>query len=184
MTLPLNTILPLHSENIQQGGKNLEKYMRELVFTMQRQYEDIAQAVNGDIRNSQEPGNQNYTPTIEGATVAGVGTYTNQIGWVLRQGLMVDVWFNIKWTAHTGTGGLVLTLPYKSAVTPGNPWVGSIIASGITFTGYLCGSVSPDTRNLRIIDTQSGGSAVEIAILNSATLTGHVRYVGQAIERD
>ncbi len=187
MTIPSTTILPLQSDRIQRGGRDLDRYMRELIFTLQRQYEDMAQAINGDIQNNALVGRNNYTPTISGSTLAGVGTYASpgyQIGWSLRQGLMVDVWFDVRWTAHTGTGDMTLDLPFLSAVSDENPFIAVIAADNITFTDYLIGSVSPDTRNLLIQDVRSATTFNSIAVTNAdTTLRGHVRYIGQALER-
>jgi len=71
MTLPLTTILPLHSERIKEGGSALDKYMRELIFTLQRQYEDVAQAVNGDIRTNNDIGSRQYLPAVFGVSASG-----------------------------------------------------------------------------------------------------------------
>lgn len=54
-----------------------------------------------------------WTPTISGATAAGVGTYTTQFGRYTRIGQLVFVTCQIVWTAHTGTGNMLLTaLPF------------------------------------------------------------------------
>ncbi len=183
MTLPTSNILPLHSGKIRAGGAGLERYFRDLVFTLQDQYQQIAFAVNGEIRNNAEQGNQQYIPTISGTTTAGEGTYTRQIGWVLRQGLLTDVWFDISWSAHTGTGSLSVDMPYLSALGSGNPFIGTMNTQTITFSGYVVGVMLTDSRTMTLIDSISGATDANIAMLGAASLRGHIRYVGQAIER-
>jgi len=54
-----------------------------------------------------------WTPTMSGSTTAGTGTYTLQFGRYTKIGAMVFINCNISWTAHTGTGNLLLSnLPF------------------------------------------------------------------------
>lgn len=54
-----------------------------------------------------------WTPTVSGTTTAGTGTYTLQFGRYTKIGAMVFINANISWTAHTGTGNLLLSsLPF------------------------------------------------------------------------
>jgi len=184
MTIPQETILPVHSERIMAGGHDLDRYIRELVKKLTEDYQSLAQGVNGELRNDQDTGIRAYTPTISGSTAAGAGTYTHQNGWVFRQGLLVDVWFDIRWSAHTGTGNLLVDLPYLVAQNSQEPWVCAVAAQNITFTDYLTGNALSNTRTLEILDNRSGTTWANIAITNAdTTLRGHVRYVGQQIER-
>ena len=59
-----------------------------------------------------------YTPTIVGGTIAGVGTYSSQQGSWVKIGKMVLVTVNVSWTAHTGTGDQIVTLPFTITATP------------------------------------------------------------------
>jgi len=184
MTIPFTTILPLHSERIKQGGDELDRYIRELIATLQRQYEDVAQAVNGDIRSSVDIDSKKYTPTVSGATTAGTGTYVHQVGWVYRQGLLVDVFIDIRWNAHTGSGILQIDLPYLCTESAENPFVCVVSSENITFSGYLTGTIVPGTRELQIYDNRSGTTFNNISISGSdTTLRAHIRYVAQGIER-
>lgn len=184
MTLPTTNILPIHSEKIQQGGKDLDTYMKELIATLQRQYESVAQAINGSTRRDVDFGSVQWIPTVSGSTSAGTGAYTYQTGTVLRAGLMVDVWFDIRWSSHTGTGTLTLDLPYLCAQSANAPFVGVVSAENITFSGYLTASASPDSRNLLIQDNISGAGTSGIAVPNAdTTIRGYARYIGQSIER-
>jgi hypothetical protein len=184
MTIPSTTILPLHSERIKQGGDELDKYLRELVTTLQKQYEEVAQGINGDFRSNFDEDSKKYTPTVSGSTSDGSGTYTHQIGWVHRRGVLVDYWFDIRWSAHTGTGDLEVDLPYLSIETEQYPFVCHVSVQNITFSGYLTGTIDPGTRKLQIYDNVSGTTFNNIALTNSdTTIRGHLRYVAQTIER-
>jgi hypothetical protein len=50
------------------------------------------------------------TPTVYGATSAGVGTYTEQKGQYTKIGNRVEYAGNVTWTAHTGTGNIRIGL--------------------------------------------------------------------------
>ena len=49
-----------------------------------------------------------WTPVIYGSTSAGVGTYTSQHGTWSRIGDIVFIQVNLEWTAHTGTGDMLI----------------------------------------------------------------------------
>jgi len=87
-----------------------------------------------------------WTPIIIGLTTAGVGTYTTQAGIYLRVGNIVYVSGTVIWTAHTGTGNMVIGglpftvrnlanyqpqcgLAYSNVTTPGGT-----VGSGAQFT--------------------------------------------------
>jgi hypothetical protein len=58
-----------------------------------------------------------FTPVLEGTTSAGVGTYTTQLGVFTRIGNRVFFTINLAWTAHTGTGNMLVSgLPYQPAL--------------------------------------------------------------------
>jgi len=45
-----------------------------------------------------------WTPTIQGNTTPGAGTYVVQVGVYTKVGNQVTVWAQVEWSAHTGTG--------------------------------------------------------------------------------
>lgn len=187
LTLPINIILPLRSEAILSNDpKKHEQYQREFVFRLQQMYADIVQNVNGDIRE--------FSATVSGTTLTGVGTYDHQTGWLLRQGLMVDIWFDVQWTAHTGTGNLFLNLPYKvfntrpPAVAPGDtsmPFVGVLQPSSVTFASGTASVINaiPNTFRGEIWSYGDGIPTENVAIAGTGQIIGHIRYVGTEFER-
>lgn len=59
-----------------------------------------------------------WTPIIAGSTAAGVGTYTVQAGTYTRIANLVFLSGTVTWTAHTGTGNMLVTgLPFTSRNT-------------------------------------------------------------------
>ena len=185
MTLPITTTLPIHSEKIIEGGKNLDKYMKELIFTLQKQYEEVAQAVNGTIRSDSEQGGKKYTPELDGS-ITGTFTYVHQVGWVLRRGLFVDVWGDISWNGvGTAAGDLFVKLPYKVAVSSEMPFVGVVQDSSITYTAgtSLVMNCQPDTYNGEIFYVGNGVASSNQSVVASGRIIFHCRYLGQGIER-
>jgi len=188
MTLPLTTILPLHSERIKKGGEDLDAYMRELIFSLQRQYEEMAQAINGDTRRSVDEGSFQWQPLLKDTANAGTTfTYDHQIGTVLRRGLMIDVFFDVKWSASAGaiTGNMYLELPYKVAVSEEKPFVGSVQPSAFAFTGGTACVINAiqNTYRLEVWNVGDGFTSANQGSVSSGQIAGYIRYVGQTIER-
>ena len=68
----------------------------------------------GNVLNDYEEGT--FTPTIVGQTTAGLGVYSNQVGKYTKVGNLVTVEFLLAWTAHTGTGNMLIGgLPFNSS---------------------------------------------------------------------
>lgn len=189
MTLPSTIIFPLHSDKILSGDpKDLDKYMRELNFSLQRMYEELSQGINGDIRTNFSEASSTWTPTLNGST-PGVFTYTgggHQIGWVLRQGLMVDIFFDVKWTAKDGTvaGDLFLELPYQVALTEQKPFVGVVQSSSVAYTGgtELVINAISDTFTGEFWYTGDAVASANQQVVATGQLAGHIRYIGKQIE--
>lgn len=177
MTLPSTIILPFRPEQISSQDHNqLAIYMRDLVNSLTEMYFNVVDVVNGTL--------EHFTPTAYGLTTQGTGTYTRQDGWYLRQGLITDVWMDIAWTAHTGTGGLAILLPYTVAKSTNQPWVGtiqSVSASNNFGAGYtyLVWNVEQNSTQGTIMRCGSGVATAQQQIAPIGAYIGHVRYVGQ-----
>lgn len=77
-----------------------------------------------------------WTPVIQGLTTAGVGTYTTQFGAYVRVGALVVCTCMVIWTAHTGTGQMVIAaLPFNSANTTNQRFAVALRTSSVTFAG-------------------------------------------------
>lgn len=55
------------------------------------------------------PSANNWTPVVAGSTGAGEGTYIKQHGVYSRVGDMIFFTFDLQWSAHTGTGDILIT---------------------------------------------------------------------------
>ncbi len=193
MTLPTNINLPLHSDRIRsQDPKELDNYFRDLIFELTRMYESIAQGVNGDIRGDFSLTGANWKPTIKGTTegVNAVITYVpnGQVGYVLRKGLLVDVWFDIEWSAiFNFSDNLYVELPYKVAkVSTASkiPFVGVVQPSSITYTGgtEMVINAIPNTFRGELWNTGSAFPTANQTISATGRLIGHLRYLGTTLE--
>jgi len=181
MTIPTTIQLPLQTERILSGNPDeMEKYQRDLVFAIQRMYEDLAQGINGTIRGDPFAGSEQWQPTLNG-TSSGTFTYVHQAGWVVRQGLIVDAWFDISWNGTTASGNLYVELPYKVAISNQKPFVGTVQASNVSYT------TGTDIVVNAISDTYRGefwnvGDSIPTAnqnVVGSGQLIGHIRYIGK-----
>jgi len=184
MTLPITVIFPtrVNFRDIQ----DVNRYLLDLTFQLQRSYEDIAQAVNGDFRaNTFEPDFQ-WMPILEGTTNPGNFTYTSQVGWALRKGIMVDSWFDIEWTASGGaTGDLFIILPYEVAMTDGIPFSEALQTSTISYgAGKTILSINAISETFRgeIWSSGSGVATNNVGVVASGRLIGHIRYIGNENE--
>ena len=140
MTVDTTIIFPQPGERVFSPGNSLElqTYHQELIFTLERMYERLAQGINGNIRASILGADEQWTPIVRDSANSGTTfTYSHQVGWVFRQGIFVDCWFDVQWTANTGaiTGNMYVELPYLVAITDEKPFVGVVQPSGFTFTG-------------------------------------------------
>ena len=76
-----------------------------------------------------------FTPTIVGASTAGTGTYSAQVGRYTKIGHRVFLDINLEWSAHTGTGNMrVSGLPFTANSSSGYKVVGPIVTNNITLT--------------------------------------------------
>lgn len=159
------------------GEEYSKAFMVEFLQKLEDRDRDIVRTLNGVI--------EQWTPNIEGNITSGVGTYERQVGWYLRQGLFVDIWMDVKWTSHTGSGDIEIPLVYQAANSAGTPWVGTI-ELGLTSPTFTAGSwltwnVEPNTNNSTITENNSSG-AFNVPLSSSGTLIGHLRYIGKQNE--
>ena len=176
MTLPTTINLP-QPEDYESDPTN---FIENLITRLEDMYENLSDNVNGTIRNYADVDSSQWIPTLAGTTASGTFTYTNQIGWVHRQGIMTEVWGNIAWGATTATGFLYVELPYLATKSGGIPFVGTCITSNITYaTGTTANiAATPDTYRGLIY---TSGSGVGLAIMNvpaSGAIDFHLRYIG------
>lgn len=107
-----------------------------------------------------------WTPTLVGATTAGVGTYVSQFGSYEKIGNLVFVRMQLIWTAHTGTGQMYIDgLPFAQSHSN---MVFSIALASMTYTNTPLAVGSTAGGGTRIyFYTQSSGAG--LAVLNMDT---------------
>jgi hypothetical protein len=111
-----------------------------------------------------------WTPRIDGSTAAGAGTYSVQAGRYTRIGRLVFVEAQIAWSAHTGTGAMVIAgLPFPvlagSLSAPGSIW-----ASLLTFSGQLTIDFLAGFSVIRVASYATGGAWTALPIDTAATI--------------
>lgn len=117
-----------------------------------------------------------FTPTVIGATSPGTGTYTTQSGIFSRLGNLVVFEISLSWTAHSGTGNMLIGgLPFpattRSAVTPYGNNI-SLAASTILAAFVDAGATRVSLVNLPV----GGGVAVSTQMDSSASITISGQY--------
>lgn len=181
MTLPTDIFFQ-KPEDFENDPK---KFLNDFIFQLQSMYEQIAQNVNGTIRNYADVDSSEWIPTLAGTSSAGSFTYVNQYGWVLRQGIMTDVFFDVSWSASTATGSLYLELPYIVTKSAGKPFVGPIQSStlnyGAGFTVLNCNAI-PSSYHLEIWKSGTTVATSRLAVPSVGQILGHCRYIGVSDE--
>ena len=106
-------------------------------LTLQRQSGTDILTVNaaGQIQSPVGFESGSYTPVITGAASAGVGTYTGQSGFWQKFGKICFFNTRVTWTAHTGTGGLRISLPFQVAASRYTP-VATLIIDVALFASH------------------------------------------------
>jgi hypothetical protein len=180
MTIPSTITFPLRADF--SDFNDVDRYMRDMVFELQNMYEELAAGVNGSIKSDAQIQRENWTPEMEGTGVSGTFTYTHQVGWVFRQGIIVDCWFDVAWTASgAAAGNLYLKLPYKVANSNQMPFSEALQTSTIAYgagQSVLSVNAIPNTFRGEIWSSGSGTVTANIAVAAAGRLLGHIRYIG------
>ena len=114
-----------------------------------------------------------FTPVIKGSSAAGAGTYSVQSGKYSRTGSLVHFDAELTWSAHTGTGNIVIGgLPAALAPAAYAPrriaravFV-SGSATGPTIYAYMNGT----STDFSLVEVNTSGVEANIAIDTAATL--------------
>jgi len=181
LSLPINIFLP-KIETSEDSETNI--FINELTTELEDVYEEVAEHVNGDIRNYADSDGFKWEPTLNGST-PGTFTYTQQIGWSIRQGIFTHIFFDITWSATTAAGNLYLNLPYKVIQSAGQPFVSCIQSSSIAFGAGNSGltiNAIPDTYRGEIWTFGSGTPAANLAAPATGQISGHMFYIGLEYE--
>ena len=112
-----------------------------------------------------------FTPTVEGATTAGSGTYGNQLGYYTKVGRVVHFQIWIQVTSHTGTGTTkVMGLPFTSG--------GTGTASGSANLAYAA-NLTLSSGHVAIAQVQYNGTWV---VMQQYPTTGTATAIGVPVD--
>lgn len=122
-----------------------------------------------------------WTPVLVGQTSAGVGTYTTNTGTYSRIGDMVKVSFTITWTAHTGSGTMVIqSLPVAVSTAQLTRSTGAIVVgNGTTLpanTLWTVAVTANGSANIFLQACLSTGGVSSLQVSSSGTMTGSIWY--------
>jgi hypothetical protein len=113
-----------------------------------------------------------FLPTISGTTAAGTGTYITQVAIYTKIGRIVTFQLNISWSAHTGTGNIVIEgLPFTSYTVTSTQSAATIgYADGVAFTagGTLIAYLQTNSTQVQLRQIPSGGGTVASVPMDTA----------------
>lgn len=173
--LPNDIIFPIISDF--RNVKDVENYVRNLTDTITQMYSDIVNNVNGSIST--------WSPTIYTSTAAGAGTYTIRDGFYRRYGIMTQLWGEVEWTAHTGSGNIYIEAPYESAESTSFPFVGIASTNILSYTPgftYPFVQITPGTFRLYLMQCGSAKTSTNIALQSSGNIKFYIEYIGKDIQ--
>ncbi len=124
---------------------------------------------------------QTWTPVVVGGTVAGVGTYTLQSGYYTRIGNMIFATFRVSWSAHTGTGDMLINgFPFTCRNSANYDPEGSILVSDINFpasTTYIQGHIGAGTTQFELHGVRDNAADVHVQMDSAGSVHAMVSYL-------
>ena len=116
------------------------------------------------LEDADEDWADSFVATVSGSTTAGAGTYTTQYGQFRKVQNTVHVQITVGWSAHTGTGDLIVDLPF-TAVNADQ--VLTVAASGLTYSNELVCVVYAGTNKGQIL-SQASNTAFSSVTLDTS----------------
>jgi hypothetical protein len=123
-----------------------------------------------------------FTPTVSGSTTAGTGTYSQQYGVYTKIGnrVWLDVWVN--WTAHTGTGSLLMSgFPFQATGGTFRNAGAISYANNLALTAnnaVLGVLMTPNVTSAEVTQNPvGGGTTTNVAMDTSANMHFSISYV-------
>ena len=112
-----------------------------------------------------------WTPTVQGSSTNGTGTYTTQQGTYTKIGNIVKFQAEIAWTAHTGSGQLeVGNYPFTS--TAQTSPISVVFYGGPTFVlgNFIQAYKNPSNTTSGTAQTSSASAFSSVALSSAGTL--------------
>jgi hypothetical protein len=116
-----------------------------------------------------------WTPTAIGGSTAGTTTYTAQVGSYIKIGNQVTAQFGIGYSALTGTGELVISLPF----TCNAEYIGSVMTNNLNWPGgtsMVIYTVTSTAGCRLFFSTDDAGWQVQQCVNESVNIIGTVTY--------
>jgi len=107
-----------------------------------------------------------YTPTYLGSSTPGVTTYTTQVGRYIKIGQLVIASVFLNWSAATGTGTALISLPFAPLYTSSIRYAGAAAKSGNVRT-----AIAESGAGAQACYLVTGGAAEAVTGTGDITLT-------------
>lgn len=115
-----------------------------------------------------------WSPVLEGGTTAGVGTYSVQYGTYTRIGNRVYYTFRVVWSAHTGTGSLLLAnFPDITSNLNQRPFPVNVVGTAGSQFYFLTGGTSFTKPDLVSVNASGVASTVNVFAPGQIVGCGH-----------
>lgn len=119
-----------------------------------------------------------FTPVARGQSSAGTGTYTFQLGKYTKIGRVVLFQIYVAWTAHTGTGNMLITgLPFITSSDFSLHSYLTVVPSDLNYSGDIAASTLPGggSDTIQILSFSSNSSITQVGMDAAAGLriSGH-----------
>ena len=121
-----------------------------------------------------------FTPTAIGQTVAGTTTYTTQVGYYIQIGKLVWVNAQVAWTTATGSGNLLVNVPFTSSSSASLINLGICNISGSSLNGgarTITLNVNNNATTATLQQAVNNSAPVFVAIQATVTLQYQVLYL-------
>lgn len=117
-----------------------------------------------------------YTPVPYGATAAGTPTYvgTPKGSWILSNGIL-NVYIDVRWSAHTGTGQLYCTLPNLfpgTSIVTQIPTIGEFIPVTVATDNVGTPSLAAGKQIVGLIRTDTSPPRIQLYVSDLGVITG------------
>jgi len=114
-------------------GTLLAQFTLAAGLNMQQQGVKLNNLASSNVNTLDDYEEGTFTPVVSGSTVTGSGTYSTQNGYYTKVGDVVYVSIDIGWTAHTGSGNMLLDgLPFNANASHSYHTLSCNYESGVT----------------------------------------------------
>jgi len=119
-----------------------------------------------------------WTPTYLGATTPGTTTYSIQVGAYTQLDKLVIASATIVWTAATGTGIALFSLPIAPSSTTNLFQSGGARIETITFANSTPGvNITPSVANFRLLSPLTNAAGTNVAVEAAGNIAYTIAYL-------